>query len=330
MNLHGWMPARIAWRDSGPRVEWILMGAERLRDPFFVQTMQRQMMKPFHQAFRRETTIEQMVEWTEAHPGAPLRGIVYHMSRCGSTLIGQQLATLDRTIVASEPEPMDDALRVTHRLPGLSRADELRLIRAMAAALAQPRNAEDALYLKTDCWHVHRFDLLREAFPDTPWIFLYRDPVEVMVSQQRMPSAWSVPGLMHPSMLQLDPGDWNPAELDVYCARALAQVCKSGLRAVQQASGGLLVNYSELPEAMYGRLFSHFGLRAEDLPAMRSAAQQNAKAPTGKFTPDKAKKQSEASERLRAVVAEHLTPVYAQLEAERLTRLHPASSAISA
>jgi hypothetical protein len=200
----------------------------------------------------------------------------------------------------------------------------------MAAALGQPRNAEDALYLKTDCWHIHRFDLLRQAFPNTPWIFLYRDPVEVMVSQQRMPSAWSVPGIFHPSMLQLDPSDWDPAELDVYCARALEQVCKAGLRAVQQASGGLLVNYTELPDAMYGRLFNHFGLRAEDLPAMRSAAQQNAKAPSGKFTPDKAAKQSAASERLRAVVAEHLTPIYAQLEAERLASLPSAGSALNA
>ena len=329
MNLHGWVPARIAWRDNGPRVEWILMGAERLRDPFFTQTTQRQLIKPFHQLFRRETTIDQMIAWTAANPGAPLRGIVFHMSRCGSTLIGQQLAALDRAILASEPEPMDDALRVVHRYPDLARADEIRLVRAMAAALGQPRNGEDALYLKTDCWHIHRFDLLRQAFPDTPWIFLYRDPVEVMVSQQRMPSAWSVPGIFHPSMLQLDPADWNPAELDVYCARALQQVCKAGLRAVQQSSGGLLVNYTELPDAMYGRLFRHFGLQAEDLPSMRSASVKNAKAPSTSFSSDNAQKQAQASERLRAVVAEHLTPIYAGLEAARLAALHTADSPLN-
>ena len=329
MNLDGWMPVRIARRADGPRVEWILMGAERLRDPFFVQTMQRQMMKPFHQLFRRETTIDEMIAWTAANPGAPLRGIVFHRSRCGSTLIGQQLAALERTIVASEPEPMDDALRVTPRFPGLPGSDEVRLVRALAAALGQPRNGENALYLKTDCWHIHRFDLLRQAFPDAPWIFLYRDPIEVLVSQQRMPSAWSVPGLMHPAMLGLEPGDWSPAERDVYCARALAQVCDAGLRAAQQAGSGLLVNYTELPDAMYGRLFRHFSLRAEDLPAMRSAAERDAKAPAGKFTPDRAGKQAEATERLRAVVAEHLAPIYTQLEAARLAALHTADSPLN-
>ena len=30
--------------------------------------------------------------------------------------------------------------------------------------------------------------LFRAAFPKTPWIFIYRDPVEVMVSLLRKPS----------------------------------------------------------------------------------------------------------------------------------------------
>lgn len=330
MNLSGWIPARIAWRDSGPCVEWTLIGRERLLDPFFEQTMQRQMAQPFHQLFRRETSMEEMVAWTDAHTGAPFRGIVFHMSRCGSTLIGRQLAALERNIVASEPEPMDEVLRVSDRLPDLPREVHVRWVRAMAAALGQPRNGERAFYLKTDCWHIHRMDLLREAFPQTPWVFLYRDPVEVMFSQGRIPASWIVPALVHPSLLQLQWSDWNPAQMDVYCARALANICWSGLRAAQQASGGLLVNYCELPEAMYSRLLKHFGLRETDVPAMQKAAEQNAKSPALKFTKDASEKQVEATDRLRAVVAEHLTPVYAQLEAERLVSIESANPAVKA
>ncbi len=318
MNLQGWLPVRMVWREGGPRVQWTLMGKERLLDPFFEQTVTRHMAQPFHRLFLRETTMEEMAAWTEAHPGAPVSGIVFHMSRCGSTLMGRQLAALERNIVASEPQPMDDVLGAQDRLPGLPRAIEVGWVRAMAASLGQPRNGEEAFYLKADCWNIHRFDLLREAFPETPWVFLYRDQVEVMVSQARIPAAWTVPGLVSPARLQLAWSDWMPAELDVYRARALAGICAAGLRAAQQASGGLLVNYSELPEAMYGRLLRHFGLREEDVPPMRQAAQQNAKAPGMKFVGDASAKQAEASERLRAVVAEHLAPVYAQLEAERL------------
>src|ERR1019366_9608573 len=111
MNLHGWMPARIAWRDSGPRVEWTLMERRRLVEPFFEQTLQGQMTHPFHQLFRRETSLEDMAAWTDAHPGSPLRGIVFHMSRCGSTLIAQLLAAVERNIVASEPAAVAAPLR---------------------------------------------------------------------------------------------------------------------------------------------------------------------------------------------------------------------------
>jgi hypothetical protein len=328
MNLHGWIPVRIAWTSAGPRVEWILLGNERLLDPFFEQTLQRHMRHPFHHLFRRETSLEEMTEWTEANPGAPLKGIVYHMSRCGSTLLGRQFMALDRNIVASEPTPLDDLLRLPLRLPDLARATLIRWLRAMVAALAQPRNGEQAFYLKADCWHIHHIELLREAFPDTPWIFLYRDPVEVMVSQARIPAAWTVPGLVHPAALQMDWTDWDPAQTDVYCARALAKICQGGLRAIKQVSGGLLVNYSELPEATHQRLLSHFGLHEEDVPAMRAASQHDAKSPAMPFAKDASAKQAEASDRIRSVVATHLLPVYSELETERLASIAAAPLAI--
>lgn len=322
------MPARIAWRDCGPQVEWTLMGKERLLDPLFEQTMQRQMTKPFHQLFRRQTSMEEMAAWTDAHCGARLAGIVFHMSRCGATLIGHQLAAMERNIVASEPGPMEYVLRAQIHVPDLPRALHLRWLRAMAAALGQPRNGEKAFYLRTCCWHIHQFDLLREAFPETPWIFLYRDPVQVMASLTRIPAAWTAPSILHPSRLQLEKTDWAPTELDVYCACALANFCQSGLKAAQLGGGGQLVNSSELPEAMYHRLLPHFGLREEDVPAMRQAAQQNTEPATMATARDGGAKQAEASDRLRAVVAQHLMPVYVKLEAARRGQIEAAEAAL--
>jgi hypothetical protein len=326
MNFSDWMPARIAWpRSAGgsvqPSVEWTLMRRQRLLDPFFEETLQRQMMHPFHQVFRRDSSMEEMVEWTEAHPGAPLGGIIFHMSRCGSTLLCRQLMALERNIVASEPAPVDGVLRASMHIPGLPHEVQVRWLRAMVAAIGQPRNGEQAFYLKTDCWHVRHADLLREAFPNIPRIFLYRDPVEVMVSQRRMPAVWTVPGMVHPHALGMEFSDWDPRETDVYCARALANICEAGLRAAQSDPRCLLVNYSELPEAICGRLLGHFGLREEHVPAMRAAAQQSAKVPSMTFERDSNAKQAEATERLRTVVAEHLQPVYERLEAVRMAQM---------
>jgi sulfotransferase family protein len=317
MNLSGWVPARVAWRNSGPRVEWTLMGGRRLLEPFFEQTLNSQMTHPFHHLFRRETSLEEMVEWGDAHPSAPLRGIILHMSRCGSTLMSQMLASLERNIVASEPAPLDAVLRAHLLVPNLAPGIQARWLRAMAAALGQARAGEQAFYIKMDCWHVHQIDLIRDAFPNVPWIFLYRDPLEVMVSQKRSPAAWTVPGLLHPTVLLMDPRDWDPTQTDVYCARALAHICDAGLQAVRRHRHGLLVNYSELPQVMYGRLLAHFGLPEAGIPTMQHQSHTNPKSPETSFARDDKSKQTEATVRLREVVAEHLQPVYLRLEAER-------------
>ena len=68
-------------------------------------------------------------------PAIHLDGLVFHLSRCGSTLIAQMLAALPWTVVASEPSVIDSAIR---HLPSLSDASEQthagRLKRARSTA----------------------------------------------------------------------------------------------------------------------------------------------------------------------------------------------------
>jgi hypothetical protein len=291
-----------------------------LVEPFYAQTLQQQMIQPFHQLFRRETSMQQLIDWAETHPGLPLRGLIFHLSRCGSTLIAQMLAASERNVVASEPSPFNDVLCA----PEVSRETRVRWLRAMAAALGQPRiGSEQNFYLKLDPWHMHHFDLIHEAFPDAPWIFVYREPLEVMVSHQRQPGAWLVPSLLPPSALGLELDDWDPTRLDVYYARALASLCEAALRSIERY-GGLLVNYSELPEAMDGRLFHHFHLLTQDLPAMQQQASRNAKTPQLHFKNDTEAKQSEAGSHLRETTGKYLSPLYLQLE--RLRQASPPAS----
>ena len=317
MNLHGWLPTGIVWRDSVPRVEWTLLGSQRLLDPFFESTLGRQMSHPFHQLFRRDSSVEEMMEWTDKHPGAPLRGMIFHMSRCGSTLMAQQLAACEYHVVASEPAPFEALVRAHLRIKDLAREVQIRWIRAMVSAIGQARAGEAAFYLKADCWLIHQIDLLREAFPHVPWVFLYRDPIEVMVSHKRIPAAWTVPGLLPPEALKLRLSDWDPTQTDVYLARALALICEGGLAAAQNDERGMLVNYSELPDTMYERMLRHFSLPRDAIPAMKRRSLQNARSPNSSFSRDEQSKQSDVTDRLRVIVANHLEPIHRRLEAAR-------------
>jgi hypothetical protein len=303
------------------------MGTRRLTEPFFEQTLRENMAHPFHQLFRRETSMEEMVAWTNEHPGAPLSGLILHMSRCGSTLVAQQIAALECNIVASEPAPFDAMVRAHLRIPTLPRQLQLEWLRGIAAALGQPRAGERALYIKADCWHIHQIDLIRDAFPGVPWMFLYRDPLQVLLSQQRMPAAWTVPSLLNPRALQLEMHDWAPSQTDVYRARALASICEAALRAVRHDPLSLLVNYSELPQATCDRLLVHFGLPSAGIPAMQKQALRDAKSPQVSFSPEARSELADATERLQTLVATHLGDVYHRLESVR--RAQPLSCNIS-
>jgi hypothetical protein len=318
VDLQGWLPVRVIRRGDEIRVAWVLMGELRLLDPFFEETVRRAMAKPFQNMFVRESSMEELVAWTDAHPGVPLKGLIYHMSRCGSTLMAQQLAVLPKNIVCSEPPPLDSLLRAERTMPELPRDTLLRWIRALVSALGQARHGETALFIKMDCWNIHRIGLMQEAFPDVPWCYLYREPVEVLRDHARLPAMWLVPGMLEPAELQLAMDDWEPQSKEVYAAKALAKICASGLDAVKVRPHGQLVNHKELPGALCERLRAHFDLEEADVPAMRERGQHNAKAPGAKFTGDAELKDAELEQRLQAAAAQHVNEIYAELEAERL------------
>jgi hypothetical protein len=103
-----------------------------------------------------------------------------------------------------------------------------------------------------------------------------------------------------------------------YFAAALAAICERALAGL--ASGdGLLVSYSELPDAVAGRVLPHFGVTpsAADLAAMAAVANVDAKSPGQVFTPDAAAKRARATPEARAAVHGRLSNAYARLEGAR-------------
>src|SRR4051812_26126524 len=100
-RLDGWMPMRVYSGDRTLMVDWCLLRRERLTDPFFEQTVERCLRRPFNLAFRRQTTVDELVAAARLGAGPPVAGLVFHMSRCGSTLVAQMLAALEEHVVIS-------------------------------------------------------------------------------------------------------------------------------------------------------------------------------------------------------------------------------------
>jgi len=313
----GWLPSGTFWRNRRLFVRWALFGDQRLTEPFFEGDVQRATRKPFNRLIRYATPIDKLAEWLRDHPGLQPNGFIFHMSRCGSTLVSQMLAALARNVVVSEASPIDAVVRAPQMLPGLSDDQHVRWLRSIVGALGQPRAGNELNYfIKLDSWHTLALPLFQRAFPDVPWIFMYRDPVEVLVSQLRIPGWQMVPGAVDPILLGSPSSDGalNP---QIYRAQVLARVCEPVLE--HHSGKSLLINYRQLPEAVWTAIMPHFGVACgdHDRDAMAQVARYDAKTPSFEFTADSESKQREATAPVRAVAEERIGEIYQRLEVLR-------------
>lgn len=319
MNFDGWLPVRVFWKEARPALEWCRLGDLRFTESFFESTLHLAMTHPFHHAFRLETPIEALAEWTGASPGIQPSGFVFHSSRCGSTLISRMLMAVERHVVLSEPPPVDSILSAHFRHPEVSCEQRVEWLRGMVSALGQKRaGPEDRLFVKFDAWHIADFAIVRQAFPRTPWIFLYRDPLEVLVSQFANRAPWTLPGRLHPAIAGMTEPEVEQMPINQYSARVLGRILQFGL--FHHGDGGLLVNYRQLPEFVCSSLGKHFGIlwTDEELDQMRAAASQDAKNPWVAFNGDTRRKRESATDEGRELVRRWMEQPYEALERARL------------
>lgn len=317
-QMHGWLPIRVWQREGEWRVDWCWFGERRLTEPFYRDEVDLALRLPFNQAFRRDTPLATLLDWQAASPGLSPSVFILHASRCGSTLLAQMLARLDSHIVLSEPPPLDQLLRA-HYASSLSGAEQQAAIGAVLSALGQRRDAQvSCLVVKFDAWNIYELPLLRRCFPDTPWLFLYRDPLEIAASHLQQPGMHMVPGLIGESPLNLKDEASTPRE--AFIARRLGRLLQTAA-AQHRQHGGLLLNYSELPAALGGRLRALFGLDAGQVAAALEGSRHNAKRPEQAFAADTQGKRDGASSALREAVSRWAEGPYQELEALRLQQL---------
>ena len=317
--LADWVPLFL----QRGQVHWVYMGAERFTEPFCQDSLQRLAARPFNQLFQQRTGLDVLLARAQTHPGLPLQGLVFHMSRCGSTLLAQALTALPDSVVLSEPPAVDTLLEWLNAAPNYGHAAGDALLRGLVCALGQPRRAQDRrLFIKTDCWHIGHIDRILRAFPDVPWLFLYRDPLEVLVSQAKMPALYLIPGSLVNHSLK--PPDELLNQPLAHGAWVLSQVLEGAIQAIRQHPGGLLVNYIELPEAINTRIASHFRLNLTDTDTalLKSVGSHYSKNPQQAFQADAAQKQAGATPDLAAMAARWLEKPYVELE--QLRQVQPA------
>lgn len=303
------LPVRAALHSTGLYLALRQIDRHELRDAFMQETI------------ARIPTPERIVHIARDNVGRAARdtapvGIIFHVARCGSTLVSQSLKRLEDLVVYAEPQPVNELLAPPHKWP---RADLAAALRSLGVAFA--RHSGGPYVLKLSSWNTLYCDIVAEAFPDTPWVLCVRDPVEVGVSLLASPPGWfqNTSEAARALAAQVD-SQGGSASREEFVARVYGAFCAA--TAELDVARGRLVSYESLPEAVWRTVAPHFSLSIDDPLRDRIAetARRHAKAPIGTvaaFTPDAAAKQKAASPELRLAIDSIARP-----QLERLMRLH--------
>ncbi len=309
-SFAGWTPIHVHRRTAQPEFLWSRLGVTRFDDPFFTQTVTTALQSPLARLLQRTTSLDELVNAAEREPAVEPCGFIFHVSRCGSTLVSQMLARIPRLIVISEACPLMDAVDDPRLTPG----DRACAFRALVRLYGRPSGVETASVFKFGLREIFAWRFIAEMFPHVPRLVLHRDPVEVLVSNLASPCEAVFPGAIPAESLGALPHPITGSE--DYTKFVFSRIFAHAAAAAS-APGSLTLNYTELPRAVEARIAPHFGIAPTDADraAMRGAVRFNAKDATRsvEFAPDSETKQRAASAALREFCETVIGPSRRQL-----------------
>jgi hypothetical protein len=281
--------------------------------------------EPFHDQFisrcRQRILLNQLIvprirlpfgdlEQTEFTPA----GFVFHLSRCGSTLVSGSFAEIEQVSVLSESQLLTEFLLDAT----LSETEKLQCLPSFIRWQGEGGKAPDQtsglqVLIKWNAWDIFSWRLIRKLYPLIPVVLLIRNPEEILASHHRN-SGRHMSG--DPTLVSVHPvfGETKSLLLD-FRIGVLGALQKAMLD-VSTEGGVMVMDYRQLNIAGIKRIGKPFGIavKTEALNRIAQRMQRHSKEPERQFTPDSLKKQQ----------------VFNSFEQDRIHELSPTTQALLA
>lgn len=306
-----WLPCHY---DAATRsVAWLLPqghATEPFHDEYLARCRQGHLL---NQLVHPRTALAPLIAGGAQDQAWAPAGFIFHLSRCGSTLLSGSLSELDDTSVLSE-SPLLTALLLDDTL-----ADEekRRALRRLVRLQAAPFAGRGRVVVKWNAWDLLRLPLIDAAFPGVPRVLLFRDPEEILASHGRSAGRHMagdpVLAALHPAFAV--PGQGDLLDFRIGVLRALTQA----MRDAAGSPAALPLDYAHFDAAALGAVFRHFGLVASADATARIARRQrvHSKAPGQAFAADGTRKRQWFSDEDRERIVAALAPGHRALRAAR-------------
>jgi ribosomal protein L16 Arg81 hydroxylase len=240
-----WVPTHIDLKTR--TLKWVDLGAHPLNEPFLHQTIKRfQETTP-----KARTRMTRLRALTKIEEQLRPSGFIFHISRCGSTLLSNSLRYFENTTVVSEPQPVGSVLELLSRsaVGDDKGVPAEALLQGVVNAYGHRRTGtETGFVLKFSSWNLLQLDMIRKLWPAVPIVILVRDPLEVAVSCIDDPPGWMRQKDRHRMTLGNTLG-WDAGELKgmleaTFCARMIGEFLEQAERA--RESGCTILDYRDL------------------------------------------------------------------------------------
>lgn len=281
-NLASCIPYKLNMQSQ---LQWLYVSDKKFTEPFFTETIaycKQFPENPFR--YRSTSSCEMLAEWSNQIDAVKPTAIIFHVSRCGSTLLSQLLSLDDSHIVLSEVPLFDELLRSRFKNDA---ADLSSLLPHAISFYAQKRTGtEKQLFIKTDSWHLFFYEQIRAIYPDVPMILLYRRPDEVISSQEKLKGMHAVAGVIEQEIFNLGTLPLFHLSPNAYMAAVLEQYYKQMQLIIANDSNAHLLNYNEGFNNIIEKVYKIIAapLTDELKHQVAERCRFNAKYPTQSFT----------------------------------------------
>jgi hypothetical protein len=309
-----WTPVRFTMMSPEPVIDWCDLSDVAFTEPFFDQTLARALGDAGNRKLLR-TSLADLMAVETVMPGRDPDGFIFHLSRCGSTLVSRLAAMLPDVAVVSEAGPVNAFLQLDPTQMDIPTQREN--VRLLLRSFGRSRPRAKKFIVKMSSWNIRNIAMLRRAFPHTPWCFVFRNPVEVVASilidrpswfkLHQMPAiAARILGVPAASIAVMNEIEFATAAIGEFMKAAIA------------ADNGeaLFVDYKTLPDAIWERALPFFGRNCsdEEIATMMEGASRHAKRPEHSFTSDSQAKRRSLPENVAQSIEGQLGPLFATLE----------------
>ncbi|MDE2845893.1 MAG: hypothetical protein OXO51_04220 [Gemmatimonadota bacterium] len=243
-------------------------------------------------------------------------GFIFHVGRCGSTLLAKVLSSLNRHIVIKEAEPVQQLLGV--EFEEVFKNTRPAYFRSLLNIYGHRRlPVQERFFVKFSSNHVKRLDMVRRLYPGVPWLFLYRNPYEIIPTFLEGP-AWfirnknSAEGAFEAALPIEAVERMSDLAFSVQCELSTLRIA-----AENACDHCLFVDYTQLKPENLRRILRFFGINVTgdeyDGMVEQFGFYSKSDGESVPFVPDSATKRDKVTDEIRKAIEEELWDLYQSL-----------------